>query len=172
MYCDCDIISNQLWCHQQNVNWLSETRGGWIKIIIFIVLWDLIYCVRNNMIYVLPWWTVHIQKKHKYPSHWCINSLAPGEFELNFRYLILQIISVTDGWGISCELALRWMSLDLSDDKSTLVQVMAWCHQATSHYLSQCWPRPLSPYGMTRPRWLNSSPLKSIYIPYENAMLH
>ena len=66
-----------------------------------------------------------------------INSLAPGKFEWNFRYLILQIISVIDGWGISCQLALRLMSLDLTDDKSTLVQVMAWCRQATSHYLSQ-----------------------------------
>ena len=56
------------------------------------------------------------------------------------RYLIFQIISVIDGWVISCELALRWISLDLTDDKSTLVQVMAWCRQATSHYLSQCWP--------------------------------
>ena len=37
-------------------------------------------------------------------------------------------------------------------DKSTLVQVMAWCRQATSHYLSQCWPRSLSPYGVTRPQ--------------------
>ena len=54
-----------------------------------------------------------------------LNPLAPGIFEWNFRYLILQIISVIDGWGISCELALRWMSLDLIDDKSTLVQVMA-----------------------------------------------
>ena len=27
-----------------------------------------------------------------------------------------------------------------SDDKSTLIQVMALCHQATSYYLSQCWP--------------------------------
>ena len=35
--------------------------------------------------------------------------------------------------------------------QSTLVQVMAWCRQATSHYLSQCWPRSLSPYGVTRP---------------------
>ena len=26
------------------------------------------------------------------------------------------------------------------DYKSTLVQVMAWCHQAPSHYLNQCWP--------------------------------
>ena len=25
-------------------------------------------------------------------------------------------------------------------DKSTLIWVMAWCHQASSHYLSQCWP--------------------------------
>ena len=30
-------------------------------------------------------------------------------------------------------------------------QVMAWCRQATSHYLSQCWPSFLSPYGVTRP---------------------
>ena len=74
-----------------------------------------------------------------------LNSLAPGKFEWNFKYLIFQIISVIDGWVISCELALRWMSLDLTDDKSTLVQVMAWCRQATSHYLSQCWPRSLSP---------------------------
>ena len=50
-----------------------------------------------------------------------------------------------------------WMPLDLTDDKSTLVQVMAWCCQTTSHYLSQCWPRYLSPYGVTRPQWVNSS---------------
>ena len=35
------------------------------------------------------------------------------------------------------------------DDKSPLVQVMAWCHQATSYYLSQCWPRSMSAYGIT-----------------------
>ena len=42
------------------------------------------------------------------------------------------------GWGISCEITLRWSSLEPIDDKSTLVWVMACCHQATSHYLSQC----------------------------------
>ena len=26
--------------------------------------------------------------------------------------------------------------------------------QAISHYLSQCWPRYLSPYGVTRPQWV------------------
>ena len=59
------------------------------------------------------------------------------------------------GWGIAGEIAQRWMSLDLTDDKSALVQIMAWCRQATSHYLSQCWPRPMSPYGVTRPEWVN-----------------
>ena len=33
---------------------------------------------------------------------------------------------VIDGWGIYGEIALRWLSLDLTD-KSTMVQVMAWC---------------------------------------------
>ena len=32
---------------------------------------------------------------------------------------------------------------------------MAWCRQATSHYLSQCWPISLSPYDVTRPQWAN-----------------
>ena len=40
------------------------------------------------------------------------------------------------------------MPLDLADDKSTLVQVMAWCPQATSQFLNQCWPRSLPPYGI------------------------
>ena len=61
------------------------------------------------------------------------------------------------GWGMSHDIAHRWMPLDLTDDKSTLVQVMVWCHQATSHYLSQCWPRSLSPNGVTRPQWVQVS---------------
>ena len=74
--------------------------------------------------------------------------LAPRRFEQNFRQVIFKLISVTDAWGISCKIALRWMPLDLTNDKSTLVQVMAWCRQATSHYLSQCWPWFMSPYDM------------------------
>ena len=66
---------------------------------------------------------------------------------------------MTDGRGISCKIALRWMPLDLNDDKSTLVQVMAWCRQATSHYLSQCWPTFMSPYSVTRPQWFNMETL-------------
>ena len=56
-----------------------------------------------------------------------INSLVPGTFEWNFK-AIFMLILVIGGWRISCCIDLRWMSLDLTDDKSTLVQVMVWCH--------------------------------------------
>ena len=102
-----------------------------------------------------PCWMPRKHWKYSTAMWFCFNSLAPGKFEWNFRYLIFQMISVIDGWSISCELALRWMSLDLTDDKSTLVQVMASCRQATSHYLNQFWPKSLSPYGVTRPQWVN-----------------
>ena len=94
-----------------------------------------------------------------------VNSLAPGKFAWNFRKVIFKQILAIDGWGISCEIALIWMSLDFTDDQSTLVQAMAWCRQATSHYLSQCWPRSLSPYGVTRPQWVKpvQQALVSIY---------
>ena len=31
---------------------------------------------------------------------------------------------------------------------------MPWCRQATSHYLSQCWPRSMLPHCITRPQWV------------------
>ena len=34
---------------------------------------------------------------------------------------------------------------------------MAWCRQATSHYLSQCWPTFMLPYDVTRPQWVKHS---------------
>ena len=63
-----------------------------------------------------------------------INSLAPGRFQINFRHVIFKLTLVNGGWGIYYEISLRWMP-DLTDDKSTLVQVMAWCRQANKwHY--------------------------------------
>ena len=61
-----------------------------------------------------------------------LNTLAPGRFKVNFKWVIFKLILVVNGWGISCGTALIWVSLDHTYDKSTLVQVMAWCRQATS----------------------------------------
>ena len=79
------------------------------------------------------------------------NSL--GDFN-EILEVIPMLISVIDGWGISCEIAPRWMSLHLSDDKSTLVQVMAWCHQASGHYLRQCRPRSMLSYQSHGNEWI------------------
>ena len=76
-------------------------------------------------------------------------------------------------WGVTCEyleekreyIFLRFLiqiqhdtakltSLDLTDDESTLVQVMAWCHQAPSHYLNQCWQNSMMPQGVISGQWV------------------
>ena len=62
-----------------------------------------------------------------------VNSLTRRRFERHFRYIMFKLILVIDDWSISGKIALRWMSLNLTDDKSALVQVMAWCRQAPSH---------------------------------------
>ena len=78
----------------------------------------------------------------------------------NFHLSKLNLIFVNDGWGISGEVPIRETSLVRTYDKPTLVQVMAWCRQATSHYLSQCWPRFVSPYGFTRPQWVTHNEIR------------
>ena len=64
---------------------------------------------------------------------WGINLLYPErcgcDFQrVNFENMSIQII-----------ITLEWMPVDFVDSKSTLVQVMAWYHQASSDYLNQCW---------------------------------
>ena len=78
-----------------------------------------------------------------------LSSLTP--WVIWFLDLIFCLILVIEYWGTSREIALKWMALDLTD-RSTLEHVSLWCHQATSRYLSQWWPRSISPYGVTRPQ--------------------
>ena len=54
-----------------------------------------------------------------------------------------------------CEIALRWMSQNITDDRPTLIEVMAWCCKATSHYL-QCWAGSMLPYCITSPQWVQA----------------
>ena len=113
----------------------------------------------------VPWWCISTMSHHFFRNglfsfvvcsmprlhlhqNWHVNSLAPGRLQRNFRKVSFRLILVIDGWSISRKIALKWMPMYLTDGKSTLVQVMAW-------YLSQCWPRSLSPYGFIRPQWVN-----------------
>ena len=38
----CDVISSRLWRHQQNKNRASETRGGCVKLFVFIVIYGFV----------------------------------------------------------------------------------------------------------------------------------
>ena len=42
------------------------------------------------------------------------NSLAPGRLNWIFRWAIFKLMLVIVGWSISCEIDLRWISLDLT----------------------------------------------------------
>ena len=85
---------------------------------------------------------------------WHLNSMVPGRWGCNLKLVISKLIWKINSLSISREIALRWMLQDLIDDKSTLVQVMAWCLQAASHYLSQCCPRSMTSYGVSGPQWV------------------
>ena len=78
-------------------------------------------------------------------SHW------PLQYISNFKSVVCKHILPVKIMSTSYELALSWISQNTFDYKSTLLQVMAWCHQATSHNLSQRWPRSWvnMPYGIT-----------------------
>ena len=83
------------------------------------------------------------------------------EFQIHCSDELLSIFSV---------IALRWMAQtlatisewvinslcrasDTTDFKSTLVHVMAWFRQATSHYLDRCWSRSPTLYDINMPQW-------------------
>ena len=54
---------------------------------------------------------------------------------------------------------------DPINDKSTVVQVMAWCRWATSHFLKQCWFISMLSYVINRPQWINLSKTTPQYVP-------
>ena len=82
------------------------------------------------------------------------NSLAPERSGCDYKNVISNLVLLIGIFRSPHDNALWWMPQDLTDNKSTLVQVMVWCCQAESHYLSQCWPRSLLPNGITRPQWV------------------
>ena len=60
-------------------------------------------------------------------------------------YLTIDILSTF------CEIDYMWVPQNHIDSMSIL-----WfreCRQATSHSMSQCWPRSMLPYAITRPQW-------------------
>ena len=79
-----------------------------------------------------------------------INSLAPERCGSNFTNLCIFHTHITS-WYLS-RVFLVILALLGECHWSPFGAVKHW--QATSHYLSQCWTRSMSPYGITGPQWV------------------
>ena len=88
----------------------------------------------------------------------CHNSLAPRRYASNSKDVVFKLILQVDIMSISWTIAFMWMSQNPLMIRH-FFQLMDWCHQATHHYLCQCWPRSMSSYdGIT---WSQSVNIKS-----------
>ena len=66
----CDVISNPLWHHQQNVNRASKTRVKKVWRSLFLSSFtDSLYRVRNKIMYVLAWRTIYALTRVLF---WCL----------------------------------------------------------------------------------------------------
>ena len=97
---------------------------------------NLMKCIILAEIYVLP-----IKYQCSFLTHHPLGDMA-------MKNAIAEYILRIKCMSMSDEIALCWMPNKTFDEKSTLVQIMAWWRKATSHYLSQCWPRSMLPCGI------------------------
>ena len=84
-----------------------------------------------------------------------LTALSQGRSGCDFKDAIYSFNLLIGIFRYSSDNALLIMPQNLPGDKSALVQVMAWCRQATSHYLNQRWPRSLTHICGTKRRWVN-----------------
>ena len=106
------------------------------------------------------WQSPDISRSHLYRDTiaWTPPTAIYWEYTVQtFMVAILKVYSPNTfqiKLSTPCEIALRWITQNTFDGKPTLFQIMSWCHQATSQYLSKFLPRSKLPYGITRPQWL------------------
>ena len=75
--------------------------------------------------------------------------VASKFLKINFKWQLLPPY-------LACFLCVwNCSGMDANNIVSTLVQVMACCCQATSHYLKQCWLKSMLSYDFTRTQWVN-----------------
>ena len=118
-------------------------RGHGLVIIYYSILWDIITYPCFTLAHISIFGRSHLHYLNLFSIGRCVCDFKYVNFKHNFGIVILSIeVTIT----------LEWMLEDLVDGKSTLVQVMAWCHQAWSHYQNQYWPRSLRPYDLTKPQ--------------------
>ena len=128
--------------------------GIWYGILMVVLNW----CVLQSK----TSWLANLSTEPPFIACLLLNSLVTWGFESKLREVISSYFFY-DWWlRFLLRNTLRWMSLNLSDDNSTLVEVMAWCCRVANDYLSQYSPISLSPHGVTRSQWVNGFPCHSL----------
>ena len=89
-----------------------------------------------------------------YGMYFSFDSLLPGWCGSNYKSIVFKLIIENSSLVSRCGIAHMWMPLIFTNEKSTLVHVMALCCQAPGHYLSQFWPRSMSSYVVIRLQWV------------------
>ena len=80
-----------------------------------------------------------------------INSLSHERCVCNLKLAIFKLMSMINIFGVSFKVNAprpHWWLVNV-DSGNGLVP------SGNSHYLSQCWPRSMSPHGVTTPQWVN-----------------
>ena len=127
------------------------------------VLGPLIFSKEGQYVFTLPAW-----RQRFIPE---FNSFTPGWWGCNIKLSVFKHISKIHILGITSEVALRWMTQNLTDDLSTLVQVISWCRHVTSHYLNQWWSSSMTWYGVNGPQRVNNT-LKTLVTKGSNLSLN
>ena len=86
------------------------------------------------------------------------NLLPPDHVAIIMKVQLSSACYRWNIWAFPVKLLSKSMPQNPANISSTLVKIMVWYRQATSHCRSQCWPRSMSPYGATRPQCIKSLP--------------
>ena len=114
--CFCAIHWSQVLSWEWRCSWSSACRSNYIWVINNCIVYLGVAYIRGLTLSCVP--VLHICKLS--PSLWYFH--------------------------MACKNGAKWVPQNPIEEKSTLVQVMALCRQATSHYLSQCRLRSATPY--------------------------
>ena len=72
-----------------------------------------------------------------------IYSFAPVKSGSKLKRAIFEYMLRIKFMNSCRQIALKWMSQNIYADRSTIFQIMAWCHSAVSHNLSQFRSKPM-----------------------------
>ena len=123
------------------ISWLIVWISWLLPVILlYVLLWKLKQLGNPNTNYCFLATLFHMTRS---PPIQLLKILAPGKCVCYFKCVNLKHISVMVFLSISSEVAFKGMPWNRISDRSTLVQIMAWCHHATGHYMNQCWLRSM-----------------------------